>query len=146
MAVDIIRSPESIAISDSTVSQEVGLCYFDPDTEALIELNAISNPYISVEPFRAAIRKMYLVISPHQTLSYIKIQPSLPMLERENFGIKIIINHSEPSAADFTSLPEFNRYRVDSPAAGGFIPLWIYVESKIPATGVLSLTMDVEFE
>lgn len=146
MAVDIIRAVESVEIDQETTSQEVGLCYFDPDTESLIELSAMTNPFISVEPFRAAIRKMFLVIKPNQTLSYIRAIPSLTEEQKELYGVKVIINHSEPSASDFSSLPEFNRYRVDSPAAGGFIPLWIYVESKVPAMHVLDLKIDVEFD
>ena len=72
----IAQSVNSIAITNSTVNSAVGICYFDAQSESLLELSQLPNHHIMVDPLRQVIRKYYIVVSPGEVLSYVKASVS----------------------------------------------------------------------
>jgi hypothetical protein len=73
---DIAQSVSSVIIDNDIVDNAVGICYFDPISESLIELSRLNNHYISVEPLHQAIRKYYIVVSPGESVSYVRASVS----------------------------------------------------------------------
>lgn len=142
----IAQAADSVTITSSTVDDAVGVCFFDPIEETLLEISDIPNHYLSVEPNQQVLRKYYTVVTPGVTVSYIKV--SIPNKEelQDSYSIKMIVSDEAPTADSFSGLPDYNSYRIISPTAGAFIPLWILVSSKSATNEVLDIELELEYE
>lgn len=133
-------------ITESTVLNRVGLCYLDPITENLIELNQLPNHFLSVEPFKKAIRKYYLITTPGDPISYIKVSINGNDRVKELYSLKQVASNFEPSLSMFDDLINMNTLDIQNPDSGAFIPVWVYIESKIQANEILDLSIEIEYE
>ncbi len=142
---DIAQSVNAVTVTNEMVDNAVGICYFDPLSESLIELSQLPDHYITVDPLQQIVRKYYIVVSPGETVSYIKASVSEEGLE-DMFSVKTIIDNNEPGVEAFSVLPNFNSYTVPNPVPGDFISLWLLITSKTPLNEVLSINIDLEYE
>jgi hypothetical protein len=142
----VANSPSTVPITGSTVDQAVGLCYFDPTDESLLELSQLPDHYITLQPHKVVMRKYYLVVDPSEVISYIRVKvPNNDGMDNL-FSIKTIIGNDEPQVGSFEALPEYNSFKINNPTAGAFIPVWILIESKTPLNEVLNMDIEVEYE
>lgn len=143
---NIANSVGSVAITNTTVSNAVGICYFDPLTEALLEINDIPNHYLAVEPTQQVIRKYYIVVAPNETISYVKVKIANKDDLVDNYSVKLVISSDAPTSDAFTGLPDFNSFRMLNPSAGNFIPLWVLISSKTPINEISDIDLELEYE
>jgi hypothetical protein len=141
----IANPVNTVTITASTVAGAVGLCYFDPLTEELLEISEIPNHFLTVQPFQQVVRKYYLVVAPGESLSYVQVRIHGEGLE-DLYSIKSILSNAEPTSDSFSVIPDFNGYRVNSPTAGEFIPLHVLISSKTPVNEILNVSIDIEYE
>lgn len=139
-------SVNSVIITSSTVNADVGICYFNPVTESLLEISAAPNHFMSLKPLEQTILKYYLVVSPGiATPSYVKIRVKKDNIE-DYYTIKTILGEVQPSIDDFVSIPNFNSFKVVSPTVGAFIPIWFLVSSVEQVNEVLTFNIEIEYE
>lgn len=143
--MNIANSVNTVSITSDTVSDVVGICYFDPITEALIEISDMQNHFFTVEPLRKVLRKYYLVVSPGNSLLYAKVRVSGDELDGL-YSIKTILSDMTPTAEQFSMLQDFNSFRVDNPRPGDFIPMHILIESRTPINEVLNMDIEIEYD
>lgn len=140
------NSVNSVVIALDTVANDVGICYFNPATESLMEINASNNHYLSLKPMEKSILKYYLVVnSGVPPLNYVKISVVKDNIE-DFYSIKTIIGNDIPVVSDFDALPDYNSFRVNTPASEAFIPVWFLVSSLEPISKVLTFKLEVEYE
>jgi hypothetical protein len=132
-------------ITASTVD-EVGICYFDPFTEELLELNSANGHFLSVSPMQKIIRKYYLIVSPGETFAYVKIKLINSQNIENLYSAKVIISEIQPTINSFDVLPDFNAYKISSPMAGHLIPVWILLNSKSPINDIVKVDIKVDYE
>jgi hypothetical protein len=142
---NIANPVNTVAITNDTVGDVVGLCYFDPVTESLIEISDIPNHFLTVQPFEQVIRKYYAVVSPGQVVDYIKVKIPKDGME-DLYSIKVIISQDNPSADSFAGIPDFNSFRLNNPVAGDFVPVWVLVSSKTPVNEIINISIELEYE
>lgn len=142
----IANSPNTVSITNATVSGSVGICYFDPITESLLEIDQVQNHFVSVEPFSTILKKYYLVTSPDDALDYIRVKTQASTDLEDLYSIKIIISNETPSVYNFDDLPNLNSFRIDSPSSGIFIPLHILVKSKVSINTIHKIQLEIEYE
>lgn len=141
----ILNPISGALVTSSTVADAVGICYFDPISEQLLELSSAYNHFVSVEPQKAILKKYYAVVAPTGVVSYIKISIPKAGLE-EHFSVKTIISVDEPSLENFELLPDFNSFRFINPTPGAFTPIWLLVKSKTPINEILPISLELEYE
>ena len=141
----IANSVGSVTITSSTVNSAVGICYFDPLSEALLEISEIPNHYLSVQPSEQVIRKYYIVVAPGETVSYVKVKVSNKDELIDNYSIKMVVSLEDPTSDSFAGLPDFNSFRVLNPPAGAFMPVWILIGSNTPINEISKIELELEY-
>ena len=142
----ILLSPESAVIDANTVSESVGLCYFDPETETLLELDTLPDMFLSVEPDSYAIRKFYMVTDPVDVLSYAKISLISSAFNSETYSVKTIVSAEEPPFDAFSVLPVYNSFTVTNPPQGDFLSVWILIENISKVNEIIDIDIELEYE
>jgi hypothetical protein len=142
---NIAQSVNTVTVTNEMVDNAVGICYFDPLSESLIELSQLSEHYITVDPLQQIVRKYYIVVAPGEVVSYVRASVSEEGIE-DMFSVKTIVGTSEPGVEAFSALPNFNSYTYPSPMAGDFISLWLLITSKTPLNEVLNIEINLEYE
>lgn len=140
------NSVNSVVIEVDTVANDVGICYFNPATESLMEINSANSHYLSLKPLEKTILKYYLVVNAGVApLDYVKISIVKDNIE-DYYYIKTIIGNDIPVVADFDVLPDFNSFRVNNPVSEAFIPVWFLVSSLEQINSVLTFKMEIEYD
>jgi len=142
----ITKSPESIIIDNNTVSQSVGLCYFDHESEELIEIDNISGMFLSINSNESLLRKMFLVTNPIDEIQVIKISTKKPDINDNVYSVKIIINEEQPSYESFNNLPSYNSFVINNPDKGKIIPTWFLIENLLPVNIIVNLDLILEYD
>ena len=73
---NIAQSVNTVTVTNEMVDNAVGICYFDPLSESLIELSQLSEHYITVDPLQQIVRKYYIVVAPGEVVSYVRASVS----------------------------------------------------------------------
>jgi len=141
----IVQSPEDSVVSIDTVQYAIGLCYFNPETEELIEISEMPDMWFSIEPGGSAIRKLYIVSSPSELINWAELTV-IPDDSRSTYSVKIIINEESPIRSDFDILPTFNIARLDSLPQGEFISAYFLIESISNTNEVMSAKIRLSYE
>ena len=142
---NIILGAQDSMITASTVD-EVGICYFDPFKEELLELNALNGHFLSVNPLQKVIKKYYLVITPGKSINEVRLKLVNSQKIDNLYSAKVIISETSPSISSFDILPDFNAYRISMPQSGHLIPIWILMESKSPINDIVKIDIQVSYE
>ncbi len=152
----LIKSqPESTLVlsANTSVAQAVGLCYFDPVDESLKELSSDPNHVMTIQPFKKAIRKYYLVIDDASGLTTISVQPvfgSLPsgtvIDQNQYYSLKTIISMTEPTLSQFDDQASMDEATITGFTTGQIYPVWILLQSKTPLNMTLSLNLNLDYE
>lgn len=142
----IIQSPESATIDSNTVTQLVGLCYFDPETESLLELDKLPDTFLSVEPNSFAMRKFYMVMSPDENVDYAQISLVLQDSNSSSYSVKVIISEDEPPFDAYSILPSFNSFGVNNPPRGDFMSVWLLIENIAKVNEIVNIGIELEYE
>lgn len=149
----LIKSqPESALLvsSNTTVSNDVGICYFDPIDETLKELTALDNHVLTVQPIKKSVKKYYLVLDPSvtapTTISITPVFPDDPVEGPDNYAIKVIISATEPTQSQFDDEVNMNTHTITNPADGAIIPIWVLVHSKALKNKIYNIAFELEYE
>ena len=142
----IILSPQSAVIDVNTVSESVGLCYFDPETESLLELDTLPDMFLAVEPGSYAIRKFYMVMDPIDIVTYSKISIVSTDYNSAAYSVKVIISENEPPIDSFQILPSYNGFVVTNPPQGDFLSVWLLVENISKVNEIINIDIELEYE
>jgi len=142
----IIQSPESAVIDSNTVSELVGLCYYDPETESLLELNKLPDTFLSVEPNSYAMRKFYMVMSTEDSVNYAQVSLKLADSNDESYSVKVIISEDEPPFEAYAPLPSFNSFGVNHPPMGDFMNVWLLVENVVKVNEIVDISIELSYE
>lgn len=152
----IKNEPESnLLFSDnSTVQNEVGICFFDPVDETLKEISELSDHILSVPPFKKALKKYYLILNPGSVApTEIAVRPifdDLPsgiVIDPTDFySIKTIISVTEPMISQFDDLDNMNTASVLTSEIPAHTPIWMLIESIQPLNLILDISIEVEYE
>lgn len=149
----LIKSqPESALLvsSSTTVENDVGICYFDPIDETLKEISTIDNHIITIQPYKKAIRKYYLVVGTNSSITTISITPSftssLIIDPTDYYSIKTIISATEPTLSQLDDQDDMNEAEIMNPDPGAIIPIWMLIESKVALNSILGLSFTVDYE
>ena len=140
------QPPETATIDENTVDQAVGLCYFDPVTESLIEISELPDMFLSVEPEGAAIRKFYMVTDPVEMISWVQLLLLSEDYNSTTYSVKVIISEDEPPVSAFDILPSYNSYRINNPPAGDFMSVWILVENISKVNEIVNIGIKLSYE
>lgn len=138
--------PNLVSITDGITQQDVGICYFDPDEEAIKEIGPSSGYIFGAEPYSASIHKLMFVTSvPNISSAVISIK-STPEI-KALYDIKICGGLTRPPLSDFDSIPLFNEYKIIGPIqAHSLVPFFVYVKAKSEITNVDKLGIEVKYE
>ncbi|RLA66539.1 MAG: hypothetical protein DRQ78_04110 [Epsilonproteobacteria bacterium] len=142
----ISQSPELATIDNNTVDQAVGLCYFDLETETLIEIDKLPDMFLSVEPEGAAIRKFYMVMSPVDIVTWVQLFIISNDYNATTYSIKVIISEEEPPISAFSILPSYNSYRIDNPPMGEFLSVWLLIENISKVNEIVNIGLTLNYE
>lgn len=127
----------------TSLSQQVGLCYYDPIDETLKEFNTIPSHLMSVNPYETVLRKYYLVAQANVSAVSIRLTDSSNL---NIYSAKVIISDLEPTIDLFDTLGSFNNYVISNPTAYTLIPVWILLNSTSPLSTIGSLQIEIEYE
>ena len=127
----------------TSLSQQVGLCYYDPIDETLKEFNTIPSHLMSVNPYETVLRKYYLVAQTNVSAVSIRLTDSSNL---NIYSAKVIISDIEPTIALFNTLGSFNNYVISNPTAYTLIPVWILLNSTSAISTICSLEIEIEYE
>lgn len=144
--VTIATDVDLLTVEAATTVNRVGICFFDPITESLLEIDSEVNHFLTVEPYKSSIRKYYLVVTPGDQLISAAVSFTNTSELVGKYSIKAIISSDQPSLMAFENLTSFNETSVEAPVSGVFIPLWIYIESSIPTNLVSDLGIEINYE
>lgn len=136
----------NITVNSTTVANSVGICYFDPIEESLLELGAINN-VISIESGAIVVKKYYIVTN-NKSIDVINVRPAqLNGVEAADlYDIKMLSMDSMPTQEDFDKVALFNTVRIIAPQPETFFPLWIMIKPKDIVNSLFSLNLEVEYE
>lgn len=134
-------------LSPSSLTDDIGLCYYDPTTETLKEFDPSVS--ITVGPFEYSVRRFYIV-KPNDTIkgsNYTQIK-----LKVES-GASVIQNKIKIGRENLLSIPsDFAEYGVNNEVIAlfghhttGIIPVDIltHCESPMGITTSMSVTLEV---
>ena len=93
--INIINTASDAMITGGTVS-DIGLCYYDYETETILELSSLDINECSIAPMLPIIKKYYLVADTLAPLSYIKIKLDASVDDKLYIGTKVLINEVKP--------------------------------------------------
>ena len=142
----ITQSPETATIDENTVDQAVGLCYFDPETETLIEISELPDMFLSVEPEGASIRKFYIVTSPVDVVTWVQLFLDSNDFNATTYSIKVIISNDEPPISAFSILPSYNSFRINNPPMGEFLSVWLLIENISKVNEIVDIGLRLQYE
>ncbi|RLA65294.1 MAG: hypothetical protein DRQ78_05385 [Epsilonproteobacteria bacterium] len=142
----ITQSPETATIDENTVDQAVGLCYFDPETETLIEISELPDMFLSVEPEGAAIRKFYMVMSPVENINWVQLFIISNDFNTTTYSIKVIISEDEPPISAFSILPSYNSYKIENPPIGEFLSVWLLIENISKVNEIVNVGLRLTYD
>ncbi|RLA65126.1 MAG: hypothetical protein DRQ78_05525 [Epsilonproteobacteria bacterium] len=142
----ITQSPETATIDEDTVDQAVGLCYFDPETESLIEISQLPDMFLSVEPEGASIRKFYIVTSPSESIMWVQLFLESNDYNATTYSIKVIISNEEPPVSAFDILPSYNSFRINNPPMGDFMSAWLLIENISKVNEIVDIGLKLQYE
>lgn len=149
----IRSSPESslLIVTNTTVDSDVGICYFDPTSESLLELSLLNGLSLTVQPYKKAIKKYYLVVNPTTSgINTVTINPTFinvpsGIVPTDYYSIKTIISATEPTLGNFDDLTNLNSFTITAPDAGSHTPIWILLENLKPLSSPLSISMVLNY-
>lgn len=119
----------------------IGLCFFNPETETLVEFSADST--IPVLPYEDSIKRYYIVRD--QSLSNINTISITMTSTNPNFIIKNIKGIIDPESTDFDSVPVNNTNVIFlSEYTSGVIPIDVYVKSNTYSLTKVPLVIEME--
>lgn len=105
---------------DHKTKNGIGICFFDPKEEALLEFNP--NTTIPIYPNEKSYRKFFIV------RDNISLNFNTVILQAEtdtsDYTVKIMLNKTDDVAENNTLLEFFSNY------PNGIIPFYIYIESN----------------
>lgn len=139
MTTTIINDPATLVGSETR--RGIGLCYFDPSVEQLIEFN--TSQVIEVAPFEEGVRRFYLIRTDSSlvpTYAYITITGSNTSLtikakDSELFSeVDAFIN----IPPDNTAVVNFSRY------SNWLVPIDVYIRSNNPIKSGTTLNIKIE--
>lgn len=139
--INIINTASDGMITGTTVDG-VGLCYYNYETEEILELSSIAINSCSVSPMSPIIKKYYMIAE--TAFSYVNISISATAIDARYFSAKMIVNEVTPNKNDFDDLTEFNMAVVGNPLVNHLIPVWILIEPKISANIDISMAINIE--
>lgn len=145
----IRQSVQSVVIDSSTTNEVVGLCYFDAQTETLREFNSMGDMFFTIHPKTHSLKKFYIVVAPGEILDYVKLSANKAQgdyAEDYSYSVKIIINNTEPSMGSFDVLPDFNSFKVLTPAQGEFLSVWVLVKSTADNNQLMGTEIELSYE
>ncbi len=141
--INIINTASDGMITPSSVNQ-VGVCYYDYETESILELSSIAVNMCSVSPITPVIKKYFLVAE--SVFAYVDVSLEVDETTSRYFGAKLIANEVQPSISDFDGLTEFNLAKVVNPLQNHLIPIWILMYPKISASIEIEMALKIEAE
>lgn len=139
--INVINTASDAMITPSTVA-DVGICYYDYETETIMELSSIAINMCSVSPVSPIIKKYYLIAT--DPFAEVNISLNATVDDKRYFGAKIIVNEIEPNISDFDGLIEFNSGKVLNPLQNHLIPVWILITPKVSANMDIQMTITIE--
>lgn len=139
--INIINTASDAMITPSTVT-DIGLCYYNYETEEILELSSIAINTCSVSPMSPVIKKYYMIAG--TAFAAVSVAIGATDNAKRFFSAKIIVNEITPAIANFDDLIEFNTARIGNPLVGHLIPVWILIEPKISANINLDMSINIE--
>lgn len=141
--INIINTASDGMITPSSVDQ-VGVCYYDYETESILELSSIAVNMCSVSPITPVIKKYFLVAE--SVFTYVDVSLEVSETTSRYFGAKLIANEVQPSISDFDGLTEFNLAKVINPLQNHLIPIWVLMYPKISASIEIEMALKIGAE
>ena len=136
----------NITVKSDTVSNSVGVCYFDPIEEVLLELGAVNN-VITVEAGAMIVKKYYIVTNTSKVdVINVRAARGGGTDPSSLYDIKMLSMDSMPTQDDFDKVGLFNTVRIISPQPETFFPLWIMIKPKDIVNSLFALELEVEYE
>lgn len=121
----------------------IGLCYFNPETETLVEFNTSST--IPVLPYEDSIKRYYIVRD--QSFSNVNTISITITSSNTDYIIKNIKGIVDPESSDFDSIPNNNTNVLFlSEHTSGVIPIDVYVKSNTYTLTKVPLTVEIDIE
>lgn len=151
-AYTIRSTPESslLIVTNTTVNSDVGICYFDPTSESLLELSLLNGLSLTVQPYKKIIKKYYLVTKPSSSVATVVLTPSfvsppIGITPTDYYSLKTIISNTEPTLGNYDDLTNLNTFEIDSPGAGSHTPIWILLENLSPLSAILNISLQLSY-
>ncbi len=141
--INIINTASDDMITPSSVDQ-IGVCYYDYETESILELSSIAINMCSVSPITPVIKKYFLIAE--DAFAYVDVSLVVSETTSVYFGAKLIANEVQPSISDFDTLVEFNTAKVVNPLQNHLIPIWILMYPKVSASIDIQMAIQIEAE
>lgn len=124
----------------------IGLCYFDPTQELLVEF---SNNNINITPFEKSVKRYYLVVTDFTNLPYrVNIQFTSNL---DNLIVKHKVKQNNTlltNKYEYENILESNYSSIMlSQHPSGIVPIDVYFESisHVNYNGSLIVTLDVDY-
>lgn len=129
-------------ITVNTTSNDIGLCYYDPIQETILELSQLPDSMLFVKPRQSATLNFYLVSKLGSSITNVKVSVSS---DQETNEVKILSKPVKPSSDEFDAVQVNNYVTITSPQEEHLNPLWLQIKSLSGKVSIKDLTIDIEY-
>ena len=126
---------------------EIGLCYFDPISEAILEIVPDSGYILGADSYSALVHKIYVATGATTGISKIKVRLKKVAGIEDKFDLKIQPGTVQPEAKSFDEIPNYNTLVIEGPIAQyTLIPVYIYIKANSYVNSIDEMPIELEYE
>lgn len=131
-----------LMIDQNTVSSDIGLCYYDPLQETILELSSLPDSMLFCKPRKKKIFGFYAVAKMGANISSAKISVSA---NEDIYRVKILHQLNTPSESDFDLVPPNNEVVLTSVQEEHLNPIWLQIQSMTGKFSLQDLELKIEY-
>ena len=126
---------------------DIGICYYDPLKESLIEVGHNSGNILGADPYSHVMHKFVLVTGTTNRITKVGIRVVESDKIRDLFDIKVQFSNSRPSLMSFQELSNYNTIEIETNVEpNSIIPFYIYIKANSDVTSITHLPIEVYYD
>ena len=129
-------------IDVNTVSSDIGLCYYDPIQESILELSSLPDSMLFCKPRQRRVFGFYAVAKLGANISSAKISVSA---NEDINTVKILSQTQYPSESDFNAVQANNDVTLTAVQEEHLNPVWLEIKSLTGKFSMQDLELKIEY-